>query len=258
MFKKIKNLTIILRVIWFTLVTTNHMIWLSRRDPIRARLIPKNYWGPRLLKLAKAELEVSGGEGVDWSNPHIFVMNHQSLIDIPAAFLAVPVGVCFVAKKELSYIPFFGRAMRAVGMIFVDRSKPEKALESLRAGGELIRGGANVIAFPEGTRSKDAELKPFKRGIFLLALQAKVPIIPMAIEGAGDVLPPTASIPRGGKIQIRIGAPIDTSNYEDFEPLRAATHHAVKELIGELRAPNSAPSTEPSADDLPLSALDHH
>ena len=262
MLKKIKNLIVVLRVACFTLARAHRMLRISRRDPARARLFPREHWGAHILTLARAELEVSGGEEIDWSSPHIFVMNHQSLIDIPAVFLALPVGVCFVAKKELSYVPFFGRAMRAVGMIFVDRSKPEQALESLRAGGALIRSGINVIAFPEGTRSRDAELKPFKRGIFLLALQAKVPIIPMAIEGANEVLPPTAFAPRGGKIRLRIGAPIETAHCSDFEALRAVTYRAVEALIAELRASSlsslsESSSAEAGADDLSLADLKH-
>ena len=232
-----RKFALLFNIIRSSLWVSIRVLMHARRDPARARLVPRETWSPYLIGLAGAHLEVEGGDDVDFTKPHIFVMNHQSLLDIPAAFLALPVGVCFIAKKELSYVPFFGQAMRSVGMIFVDRSNPERAIESLRAGGELIRSGINVMAFPEGTRSKDGELKRFKRGVFLLALQARVPIVPMAIEGAYKVLPTSSGKPTGGKIRVRIGQPMETTGYaeDDFEGLRAATRAAVETLFHKLR-----------------------
>ena len=130
-----------LMVCYSTIKTCLKVIWRARKDPKVALQVPRQYWGPKMLNLAGAQLQIEGLDRVDFNHPHIFIMNHQSLIDIPAAFTALPVPLCFVAKKELERIPIFGRAMKRVGMIFVDRRNPERAIESLRTGGALIRTG---------------------------------------------------------------------------------------------------------------------
>ena len=169
--------------------------------------IRREGWGPRLFKISKADLNVFGGESVDYAKPHIYVMNHESYMDIPAAFMALPCNIGFIAKKELESVPFFGRTMREAGMIFVDRRNPEKAIASLKKGGALIRSGVNIFAFPEGTRTKDGAIKPFKKGVFMLALEAGVPIVPMAIAGAREVLPYGSFDPTSGTIKVRIDTP---------------------------------------------------
>ena len=208
------------------------MIYLARKSPQRALQVASNWWGPKMLGIAQAELTVHGLDRVDFDKPHIFVMNHQSLLDIPAVFNALPVNLCFVSKKELKRIPLFGRTMSSVGMIFVDRSRPEAAIQSLKDGGALIRSGINVVAFPEGTRSKDGMIAPFKRGIFLLALEAGVPIVTLAIIGADRVMPPSSFDPVSGKVHIEIGDPITVENVteEDINSLRAHTRDAVISL----------------------------
>lgn len=171
-------------------------------------------WGPNLFRIAGASLNVIDTGAVDYTRPHIFVMNHQSHLDIPAAFQALPVNIGFIAKKELERIPLFGRVMRECGMIFVDRSNPERAIESLKKGGQLIRDGVNIFAFPEGTRSKNGYVQPFKKGVFMLALEAGVPIVPMAIHGARDALPYGSFDPIPNEITVKIGSPIALDEYD--------------------------------------------
>lgn len=185
-----------------------------RRDPKYTLRHARTIWGPSIFNIAGSKLEVSGLEHVDFSNPHIFVMNHESYMDIPAAFMALPCNIGFIAKKELESVPMFGRTMRESGMIFVDRSNPEKAIASLKAGGALIRSGVNIFAFPEGTRTKSGMIRPFKKGVFMLALEAGVPIVPMGIHGAREVLPHGSFDPDPGLIKVRIGKPINVSSYD--------------------------------------------
>jgi len=184
-------------------------------------------WAPALFKIANAELAVTGRENVNFGAPHVYVMNHQSLMDIPAAFMAIPVNISFVSKKELESVPLMGRAMRDVGMIFVDRSNPTRAIASLKDAAELIRSGVNVFAFPEGTRSNDGRIQPFKKGPFLLAIEAGVPVVPMAVHGASQVLPPDGFHPTPGLIKIAIGEPITTKSY---------TPENATEFIAKVRA----------------------
>ena len=106
----------------------------------------RRFWGPGLLWGARARVAVEPLPDVDWKQPHIFVMNHQSMIDIVAAFVAIPVNIRFVAKQVLKYVPFLGWYMWATGMIFVDRGNRERALKSLDLAGQRIRGGANILA----------------------------------------------------------------------------------------------------------------
>ncbi|OGR12423.1 MAG: acyltransferase, partial [Deltaproteobacteria bacterium RIFOXYB12_FULL_58_9] len=150
---------------------------------------------------------------VDFTQPHIFVLNHQSMADICVGFVAIPVGLRFVAKKALAFVPFLGWYMWATGMVFVDRGNSRQAIRSLNKAGEQIRAGANIIAFPEGTRSTDGVIKPFKKGIFVVALNSGVPIVPVAIEGAHRVLPPGGLHLRPGLVRARIGRPIPTAGY---------------------------------------------
>jgi len=163
----------------------------------------------------------------DPSVPHVFVMNHQSMLDIPCAFACIPTNLRFVAKDVLRYVPFLGWYMWITGMIFVDRSRGTKALRSLARAAERIRKGASVLVFPEGTRSRDGTILPFKRGPFVLALQAAVPIVPVAIAGSGQVLPPGGMRLRSGEVRLKMGRPIPTAG----RPRQAS-----EQLMQEIRA----------------------
>jgi len=138
-------------------------------------------WAPFLVVGSGARLRVSGRDGVDFDRPHVFVANHRSMLDIVIVLRALPTPLWFVAKQELRDVPIMGWFGRAVGMIFVDRARRERAIRALGAGVGLLRAGKSVLAFPEGTRSRDVALLPLKKGPFVLAIEAGVPIVPVAI-----------------------------------------------------------------------------
>jgi 1-acyl-sn-glycerol-3-phosphate acyltransferase len=169
-------------------------------------------WASLHWRITGSRLSVEPLPEVDWSKPHIFIMNHQSMMDIPCAFAVIPANIRFVAKHTLKYVPFLGWYMALTGMIFVNRSDRRKAMRGLALAGERIRAGANILAFPEGTRSKDGRILPFKKGPFLLALEAKVPIIPVAIDGTDHVLPAGSFRLRRSHIRMKLGAPIETAH----------------------------------------------
>lgn len=171
-----------------------------------------SWWAPHFLWLSGVKLEVEGLDNVDFNKPHFFVSNHQSFIDIPSVFMALPVRLYFVAKKEISKYPIVGVYMKTVEMIFLDRSNAARAAESLVQAGELIRSGKSVIAFPEGTRTKNGEIGEFKKRSFLIAKEAGVPIVPLKIEGAFNVWPPHTSVPSKGVVKVKIGKPVDVSS----------------------------------------------
>jgi 1-acyl-sn-glycerol-3-phosphate acyltransferase len=168
------------------------------------------FWSPGLFWCCGARVEVEGLENVDFTQPHVFVVNHQSMIDIPALFVALPVNLHFIAKKELLSVPFLGWYMRAAGMIPVDRRNGPEAIETLKRSAARVAGGASVLAFAEGTRSRTGVVSSFKKGAFMLALEAQVPVVPVAIEGARKALPPDGFAVRPEPIRVRIGEPIST------------------------------------------------
>lgn len=176
-------------------------------------IMARRIWSAGLLWGARARIEVKGLENVDFTRPHIFVCNHESAIDIPVVFRALPTNLHFMLKQELKWVPFVGWFAIATGMIFIDRKNRLNALSSLRRAAALIRAGRSVIAFPEGTRSRGNDLLPFKKGAFVAATEARVPIVPVAIEGARRVLPCEGWFRvRPGTIRVRVGKPISTEN----------------------------------------------
>jgi 1-acyl-sn-glycerol-3-phosphate acyltransferase len=198
-------------VVWISLSMVVMVLTLRRDMPL---VMARRIWAPGMLRIAGAKLVVEGSR-VDWSKPHIFVMNHQSALDIPSAFVALRANLRFIAKKELAWVPFLGWYMLATGMIFVDRGKRASATRSLQRAGKKIRDGASIIAYPEGTRSRDGYVRPFKKGVFAVALEAGVPIVPVAVQGSRDVLPSNRFSMRPGTIHVRIGEPVETPPYRD-------------------------------------------
>jgi 1-acyl-sn-glycerol-3-phosphate acyltransferase len=185
---------------------------LVTRNPNVPLAMARRRWASMHWRITGSRLHVEPLPDVDWSRPHIFVMNHQSMMDIPCAFAVIPANIRFVAKHTLKYVPFLGWYMALTGMIFINRSDRREAMRGLALAGERIRAGANILAFPEGTRSKDGRILPFKKGPFLLALEAKVPIIPVAIDGTGRVLPSGGFRLHRSEIRMKLGAPIETAH----------------------------------------------
>lgn len=169
-------------------------------------------WSRSGLMMAGVRLRVSGTEHVPAGEPVIFMGNHQGNFDILVLSPAIPRRFSWLAKEELFRIPLFGAAMRRAGYIPIDRSDGRKALRSLDAAAKRIRAGASVVVFPEGTRTADGSLLPFKKGGFILAERAGVPIIPFTINGSMRVNPRnTVQLIRGAQISVRFGEPVPTS-----------------------------------------------
>lgn len=192
------------------------------------------YWAPLLFLSAGVRLRVVGAERVDWTRPQVLVANHASMIDIPALFRAVPVPLRFVLKREMARVPIVGWYARLMGMVFIDRGNARDAKRKLGDAVQRLRDAATFAAFPEGTRSKDGTVGPFKGGALQLAIEAGVPVLPVAIEGAGRVLPPSGFRVRPGAIVIRFGDPIETTGLtaQDRNALAQRAREAVLALRG--------------------------
>lgn len=195
-------------VFWISLALLLAILTANGNVPLA---MARRFWGPGLIWAARARFKVEPLPDLDWSKPHIFVMNHQSMLDIPCAFAAIPVNLRFVAKDILKFVPFLGWYMAMTGMIFIDRSNRAKAMKSLERAGQRIREGSNILAYPEGTRSRDGSILPFKKGPFMLALEAGVPIVPVAIVGSGEALPSDGFRLRPHDVRLKLGQPIRTA-----------------------------------------------
>jgi 1-acyl-sn-glycerol-3-phosphate acyltransferase len=164
-------------------------------------------WARISLLLAGARVTLHGAEHIP-PGPVVFMSNHQSGFDIPTLLATLPRETCWIVKKELFDIPVFGAAMKHGGYIPLDRRDAHQALKSMEKAAETIRSGKSVVIFPEGTRSKDFRLLPFKRGGFMLALRAGVPVVPVTINGSGKVTPAGTLRLYGGRISVTLHPPI--------------------------------------------------
>lgn len=145
---------------------------------------------------------------LDESKAYVFAINHQVALDIPAAGIGIPCPFGWVAKAELAKVPFLGASIKNSPSVFIDRSHPKKSVESMRIAGERIRKGTSVAIFPEGSRSHSKEIQEFKRGAFMLAIEAQVPVVPVTILNGIELLNEKTKLGRPGVMHIVVGAPI--------------------------------------------------
>ncbi len=210
-----------------------------RNDPHTPLSWARRFWSPGAAVISGCQLTRHPGFVPEPGKPYIFMMNHQSMFDIVCAFIHVPVNLRFIAKKVLQSIPFLGWYMTVTGMIFVDRRKRDQALKSLEAACERIRSGIPILVYPEGTRSKDGSILPFKKGPFMFALQAGVPIVPVAINGSRGILQPGSPFVRAGHIDIVMGEPIPTAGLDKQD--RDALMRRVRDAIIDLQVSIGGP-----------------
>jgi 1-acyl-sn-glycerol-3-phosphate acyltransferase len=171
------------------------------------------FWGKSILVVSRIKVSVKGLSNIDPSSPYIYMPNHQSNFDIPVLLGHLTVQFRWLAKKELFKIPIFGHAMRNVGYISIDRSDRQSAFESLKVAAEKIKSGVSVLIFPEGTRSRDGKIRPFKKGGFVMAIDSGVPIVPVVITGTRSIMPKGRFRVYPGHVSMVIHKPIETSIY---------------------------------------------
>ncbi|WP_051327957.1 lysophospholipid acyltransferase family protein [Desulfatirhabdium butyrativorans] len=175
--------------------------------------IVARYWARSILFVSRTKVTVKGLENIDPGRPYIFMPNHSSNFDIPVLLSHLPVQFRWLAKAELFKFPLFGYAMKRAGYISIDRTNRRSAFESLDQAAAAIRNGKSVMIFPEGTRSRDNQIHEFKKGGFVLAIKAGVPIVPIIIHGTWQIMAKTGITIRPGNVLLEILPPIDTSAY---------------------------------------------
>ncbi len=195
-------------------------------------------WCNNLLRAAGMRIEVQGLERLPAGNA-VYVCNHQSNFDPVLIYAKLGKHLRFIAKRELFKIPIFGAALRATGMIPVDRTGSERDRESIANAVEAVRSRVSLLFFAEGTRDPDGRLRPFKKGAAVLALQAQVPLVPLAVAGTKDVLHKKSLLVHGGRPTVLVvGEPILTSgmDLEKRDALNERAHAAVAQMLESANA----------------------
>lgn len=170
-------------------------------------------WGVVILRLCGIRVRVYDRAALQTNAPLVFVSNHQNLLDILALSAALPYPFGFLAKEELARVPFLGLAIRNSASVFIDKRDARRAMTSLKAAGERIRGGNSVLVFAEGTRSYGSSLQPLKKGAFAVAVEAGVQMVPVTILDAYRLMNEKKRLMRPGTIRIVIGEPIDLAGH---------------------------------------------
>ena len=204
----------------------------------RTTLYLARWWGRLILLVATVRLRVEGLENLDPSRFYVIMVNHESVLDIPALLAALPsrTGTRFLAKESLFSIPFLGWALKALGFIPVDRVNRGTAVQMFLKAIDQARGGNSLLLFPEETRTDDGRLLPFQRGGFLLAMRSRYPILPVGIEGARVAMPSHEwKVRPFSVITVRVGEPIPTEGRSMKE--RQALMDETRCMIDRLRGP---------------------
>lgn len=171
-------------------------------------------WSRNAIRLAEVNLEIEGLEHVARSPSNLLMSNHQSAYDIFTLFVAFPHSMRMIAKKAMFSLPIMAGGMRAAGFIEIDRSNHQRAMAALERAKQVMASGIHVWIAPEGTRSDDGALLPFKKGGFVMAQQTGAPILPVTIDGSRDVLPAKDYRVRlGQRVKITFHEPVDPEAY---------------------------------------------
>jgi 1-acyl-sn-glycerol-3-phosphate acyltransferase len=210
-------------------------------------------WAPALIRICMVDLKVVGAGKLDPRRAWFLACNHQSFADIPMLFSGLPVDLRFVAKRELRSVPFMGWYMEAMGMVFVDRRRRSSGAAGIDAVTALLREGSSVLSFPAGTRRAPGEPQAFKPAAFAPALAAGVPVVPVAVWGTRELLPPGASL-RPGPARVMVGEPIATAGLPVTarDEVARRAEEAVTAMLAQLAAAADAETLPVGAAAQPL------
>ena len=191
-------------------------------------------WGARAgVKLGGVKIVAVGREQLDPKAAYIYMSNHVSNIDPPAEVPELPQRIAVMAKAELFNIPILGRAMRLAQFVPVDRKNRDAAIDSVREAVRTVQGGMSMLVYPEGTRSRDGRLLPFKKGPFHLAKESGVPVVPITFAGSQKVWPKGKFAIYPGVIEMIFHKPMDPAKYESRESLMVAVRDVIASALPE-------------------------
>lgn len=187
-------------------------------------------WAWTMLIVAGVRVHIKGRETIKEGMQYVIISNHQSQYDILALVTSLNIQFRWVIKKELLYVPLFGWALYAAKNVFIDRSNREKAIASINKAVNRLPQGVSLLVFAEGTRSKDGTLQKFKKGGFTIAIERKMPILPVIVNGSRAILPKGSLIFHSGNIEVVVCEPIPADQYthETIEDLINKTHNVIE------------------------------
>ena len=185
------------------------------------------------VRLTGVRVEIRGREHFDPKLTYIYMCNHTSNLDPPIVVPIIPRRTSVLVKKELFRVPLVGRAMRLGDLVPVDRANRDAAIASVERAATVMNKGLNMMVFPEGTRSYDGKLLPFKKGPFYLAMETGVPVIPMTIVGSHELWPKGHFGITKGTVTVVFHEPIDPRQFSDRETLIAAVRAKIESALPE-------------------------
>lgn len=225
-------------VFWLVLLTIHLVTFRLMSDERLASLI--HFWGRTTLVLAGIPLEFVNESTVEGRDARVVIVNHQSALELIWGAVILPPGFLVIGKKEIVYVPVMNLIWWGLRLIRIDRKNHVKAIAALQGvAAEIVRKKRSLLLAPEGTRTRTGEIGPFKKGAFRIAADAGVPVYPVVVSGAYEVLPRGVLIPRSGRLRVRFLPPIslaearapDGGIREDFiEKVRADMIQAEREL----------------------------
>ena len=195
-------------------------------------------WGRIVVFFGAVRIKVEGADLLDRNGSYMLVSNHQSAIDPPLHIARLPVSVRFLAKAELFRIPIFGPAMRAVGMVETDRAAGVAGHRSINSQvTRVMELRKSIIIYPEGTRTRDGQVGPFKKGAVRIAVENGLPVVPLTLEGAMEAWPTGSRVSLGGPVRLVIHEPIPTVGMgpEDIDELRNRVRGIIIDTLERLR-----------------------
>lgn len=175
------------------------------------------FWSRSVIRLLLLPIKMTGRENVDPKQSYVFVANHQSFLDVFAVYGWLPNNFKWLMKKEIRRVPFVGTACAVAGHIFVDRSNPRAALQSMEKVKKELVDGISTVIFPEGTRTKTGEIGRFKQGAFKIAMDMELPVVPITLNGFYKAMPSGQPFANPfSHLSLHIGKPIDISQFTDI------------------------------------------
>ena len=189
-------------------------------------------WAARTgCRLAGIRVHAVGREHLEPGRAYLFMANHSSNLDPPVITPLLGRRIAIIAKQELFKIPLFGYAMHKANFVAVNRADRRSAVESVNNAVHVLQSGLGMMVFPEGTRSRDGRLLPFKKGPFHLAMEAGVPVVPITVVGSHDAWPKGSAKLRDGEIVVNFHPPIDPRQFASREELMAAVRAAINSAL---------------------------
>jgi 1-acyl-sn-glycerol-3-phosphate acyltransferase len=226
-------------IVLYTLILGSYVIVLTWFRPGARHIEPLARSWARLFGFVAGSKEIiEGRDLIDADRSYVYVANHISNLDPMLLIANLPGSIRFLAKKELFKIPVFGRAMRAVGMVETDRRAASAAHRSInRQVARVIEMKRSLAIYAEGTRSRDAELRPFKKGAFRIAVENQMPVVPLVIAGADKGWKPGSKVMRSSTVRLVIHDPIPTADLgrADIGPLRDRVRSIIEKTYAEIR-----------------------